>query len=128
MLTHQGVEPRRPMTCLKGWIQPLLLLVFRKGLTQIQDLMAQNKSRLGDIYSERSWTERLSKENKDRILQMIDEKYREQVGQQLYPPSISIKTKPKTKINLSTWEDSKLKAAEKLEDWFAGHDVNFGDD
>ncbi len=56
----------------------------QKGLSQIQDMMQSNASRLGDIYSERPWTQRLSKENKDAILQMIDERYREQVGKQLY--------------------------------------------
>ncbi len=56
----------------------------RKGLSQIGDLMAENKSRLGDIYQERSWTQRLSEENKQRLLEMINPQYREAVGNQLY--------------------------------------------
>ena len=56
----------------------------RKGLSQIQDLMSQNKSRLGDVYSERPWTQRLSEENKRRLLDLIDPQYREIIGNQLY--------------------------------------------
>ena len=57
---------------------------IRRGLSQIKDMMVSNKSRLGDIYSERSWTERLSQENKDALIRMIDEQYREQVVRQLF--------------------------------------------
>lgn len=57
---------------------------MRQGLSQIQDLMSQNKSRLGDIYSERPWAQRLNEENKRRLLKLIDSQYREQVGNQLY--------------------------------------------
>ena len=56
----------------------------RKGLSQIQDLMQQNASRLGDIYAERPWTQRLSQENKQQLLELIDPNYREIVGKQLY--------------------------------------------
>lgn len=56
----------------------------QKGLSQIQDIMFQNKSRLGDIYSERPWTQRLNEENKQRLLELIGSRYREQVGNQLY--------------------------------------------
>lgn len=59
---------------------------IRRGLDQIQDLMSQNKSRLGDIYSERPWIQRLSNENKQRLLELIDPQYREIVGNQLYQP------------------------------------------
>ncbi len=57
-----------------------------KGLSQIEDLMSQNKSRLGDIYSERPWTQRLSNENKQWLLELVDPQYREIVGNQLYQP------------------------------------------
>lgn len=57
---------------------------IQKGLSQIQDLMSQNASRLGDIYSERPWTQRLSDENKQRLLELIAPDYRELVGNQLY--------------------------------------------
>lgn len=57
---------------------------IQKGLDQIRDFMSQNKSRLGDIYSERSWTQRLSEDNKRRLLELIDPQYRETVGNQLY--------------------------------------------
>lgn len=56
----------------------------RKGLSQIQDLMTQNASRLGDIYSERPWVQRINDVNKYKLLQMIDEQYREAVGKQLF--------------------------------------------
>lgn len=59
----------------------------QKGLDQIRDVMAMNKSRLGDIYSERPWTQRLNEENKNRLLELIDPQYREIVGNQLYGPS-----------------------------------------
>lgn len=55
----------------------------QKGLSQIQDVMSQNKSRLGDIYQERPWTQRLSDENKQKLLEMIEPPYREQIGNQL---------------------------------------------
>lgn len=55
-----------------------------KGIDQIQDDMSKNASRLGDIYSERPWTERLNVENKNSLLQLIDEQYREIVGNQLF--------------------------------------------
>lgn len=57
---------------------------IQKGLSQIQDDIAKNASRLGDIYSERPWVDRLNIENKNSLLQLIDEQYREQVGNQLF--------------------------------------------
>jgi hypothetical protein len=57
---------------------------IQRGLSQIQDDMAKNASRLGDIYSERPWSQRLSTENKNSLLELIDERYRESVGNQLF--------------------------------------------
>ncbi len=57
---------------------------IQKGVSQIQDLMSSNASRLGDIYSERHWSQRLSEENKDTLLQLIDPQYREQIVNQLF--------------------------------------------
>jgi hypothetical protein len=56
---------------------------IKKGLSQIGDEMAQNKSRLGDIYSERPWAQRLDDENRRRLLEMLDPSIKDTVTNQL---------------------------------------------
>ena len=55
----------------------------QRGLEQIQDIMSQNHSRLGDIYSERPWQGYLTPEVKENLLQRVGPDYREQVGNML---------------------------------------------
>ena len=55
----------------------------RRGLSQIQDLMTQNHSRLHDIYSERPWQGYLTPEVKSGLLERVGPEYREQVGNML---------------------------------------------
>jgi len=70
-------------------------------LIELEEEMAKNKSRLGDIYSERPWTERLSKENKDRLLEMVDPEYRDAVRRQLYPSKEDIEKARSYKIGVN---------------------------
>jgi len=55
----------------------------RRGLEQIKEIMSQNHSRLGDIYSERPWQGYINEPTKESILQRIGPDYREQVGNML---------------------------------------------
>lgn len=55
----------------------------RRGLSEIEELMSQNHSRLGDIYSERPWQGYFNEPTKKSILQRIGPDYREQVGNML---------------------------------------------
>jgi hypothetical protein len=55
-----------------------------KGYTAAQPEFQSGTTRLSDVFNQVPWVDRISEENKRRMLELIDSQYREQVGNQLF--------------------------------------------